>query len=188
MTEREEHENSSHHRFPYFFANAGTEGDVGVAGINFRAIWRYGNKGDLLIYYNTLDDSGENPNYVECWCSRWDVQDYSIIISTWLKKEDVETLKGAIMPGATAELYNILGIPRYYDKTWVGSNTLLFVPVQYKRKPKEEPWELEYTDSNLKFMRDKRIGYIKNVTEHTIKGNKGFIEMKFECNISGTTL
>ena len=190
--ETPDHPNWSHYKFPYAFSDndeAAPDGG-GKQGINFGNIWKYGANGDLLIYYNTTDLSGENPNYIECWCSRWDVQDYSVIIETWIKKESVEILRNSIKPGAVGELYNILGVPRYYDKTWTKANTLVFYPLQYTKKVKYEDWSEgdEFTKSNLKFMRDKRIVYIKNLSEHPIKGNSGLIEIKLEGYISGNSL
>ena len=75
---------------------------------------------DLLIYYDSLTGN----DVISCRCSRWDTDNYSFIIETWLKKDDLNTLISNITPGATDELYNILSKPTYYDKTWQGQNIL----------------------------------------------------------------
>jgi len=188
-TERNSHSNASHWRFPYYFSSDDEEAPDGgdKQGINFRNIWFYGNKGDLLIYYTT-DIGGENPNYIECWCSRWDASDYSITVETWIKKDDINALRNAIRPGAVGELYSILGKPKFYDKSWTYANTLTFVPLQYTKKVKDEEWEEPFEGSNLKYMRDKRTVYVKNYSEHPIVGPSQFIEIKIEAQISGGTI
>lgn len=69
---------------------------------------------DLRIYYDSLTGS----DVINCWCSRWDVDNYSIVAETWLKKNDLQTLRNNIRPGATKELYRILGRPRFTDTSW----------------------------------------------------------------------
>jgi len=120
---------------------------------------------DLMIYYGLMGSS----DFVGGWCSRWDVQNYSLTCETWLNKADTQSLMENIIPGATGELYQILGKPNYYDKTWTASNTI---------KVKSHP------SSNLKNMRSEKIVYVKNVTTHPITSTD-WIEIKLECNISG---
>jgi len=125
----------------------------------------------LLIYYNSL--TGDD--FICCECSRWDVQDYSMIIETWLTKSQLQTIMNNITPGATDELYKILGKPKYYDATWQGENTLKFSPqINYNKR--------------LANMRQERIGYVKNFTSTPIEGNSGYLNVKFECFISGSEL
>lgn len=118
---------------------------------------------DLKIYYNTFD--GEN--YICCWCSRWDVEDYSIIIETWMNKEDLMNLRNNIVPGAADELYTILGQPTYYDATWQAENTLYLVPTFGSRTEK--------------------LIYVKNINDSPLEGEKGYIDVKIEGYISGAT-
>jgi len=126
---------------------------------------------DLLIYYDSL----ANKDFVSCRCSRWDVQDYSIVVETWLKESNLQTILNNITPGATDELYTILGKPKYYDATWQGNNTIRFKPSSN-------------SPSNLWKTRKDTISYVKNVTTHPIEGSNGWVEVKFECYISGSTL
>jgi hypothetical protein len=181
-TERDGHPNASHKRFPYFFANAGEEDHNKIHGIDFDGIIypEFSNLSpkwinDLIIFYGpTLSDY-----YLDVMCSRWDVQDYSHIVQTWIKKADVQNLMDNIRPGAVGELYNILGKPKYYDKTWTGSNTIRLLPA---------PSSQQMNDSTLKYMRPETLIYVKNVTEHPIEGKSGWIEIKLEGYASSNSL
>lgn len=125
--------------------------------------------GDLDIYYSSL----ASPHSVDCWCSRWDVKDFSIVIETFLNKSDFQTIQDHTVPGAVGELYKVLGRPVYYDKTWNGENTLMFSPNTTAQ-------------SRLKSMREDTIIYVKNITSSPIEGSSGLIMVKIEGYISGT--
>ena len=112
---------------------------------------------------------------ISCKCSRWDSQEYSLILETWLKKTDLQTLQNNTKPGAVGELYKILDRPVYYDKTWEGLNTLIFEPNIS-------------SSSNLKNMRDRTVIYPKNITSTPIPGDSGWLEVKIESYISGERL
>ena len=135
-------------------------------------------KYDLAIFYD-----GFNPhtdNFVEGRCSRWDYDDYSIIIETWLKKSDLDTLLDNIVPGATDVLYQIVGYaPNYYDSTWNSENSVLFYPT---------PSSSKMNGSNLYKMRSPKIGYVKHITTSPIEGPSDWMFVKIEANISGTNL
>ena len=188
-TERESHSFASHYKFPYYFSdndNAAPDGGD-KQGINFSQIWHFTK--DLVIYYGSRDKEGNN--YIEGWCSRWDIDNYNIIVETWLKKEDLQTLKNHIRPGAVKELKRVIYSPKFYDSTWGGHNTLLLVPniyskwnvfVGYDENEKINP------PSKLKEMRSEKTVFVKNITEHTINGNDEFIEIKLEAAISGGVL
>jgi len=184
MTEKEEHPAASHYAFPYFFANAGTEGDPGVAGINFRAFGIIYYEGDLLIYYGDMRDSSYD--FVDCYCSRWDVQNYSVIIETWLKEDDLNLIQDNIRPGAVGELYTILGRPRYYDSTWSSDNTLRMRPNPYIGKNDDTGVFILGNTGNLSNMRNDTLIYVKNTTSSPIVGSNGWINYKIEGMISGT--
>jgi len=125
--------------------------------------------GDLTIFYDTF----ANPNYISCRCSRWDVQNYNVIVETWMKKSDLQTLRNNITPQAVGELYNILGKPRYYDKTWQGNNTIKLTPNTSHH-------------SNLSKMRDgDTLIFVKNISDSPVKGPSGWINCKIEGMISG---
>ena len=125
---------------------------------------------DLRIYYDSLTGS----DYIDCDCSRWDVQNYSIIIETWLKKSQLQTLRNNITPGATGELYTILGKPKYYDKTWQGENTIKISPID--------------GSSTLDEMRSDKLIYVKNISDNCVEGPKGWLSVKIEGSISGGTI
>ena len=133
--------------------------------------WKYNY--DLAIFYDSLADT----DFVEGRCSRWDVSDYSVIIETWLKKSDAQTLRTYLSPGAVGELYKILGQPLYYDQSWDGSNTLRLFPT---------PSSNLSNRSTLNKMRSETLIYPKNISEHPI-GGTDFIEMKIEGQISGSS-
>jgi hypothetical protein len=176
MSERDDHNFASHIAFPYFFS----EFPVGTpsGGIWLREepiiviiavpITTYK---DLLIYYDTLTDN----DFIECWCSRWDIDNYSVIAETWLKEDEYNTIKDNTRPGAVAELFNILGKPHYYDKSWSGKNTLRLKPNPLSH-------------STLPEMRKDTIIYVKNITTYVPDGVSGFIYTKIEGYISGSTL
>ena len=126
-------------------------------------------KTDLRIYYDTLS----TPNVISSNCSRWDVNDYSITLETWLTKSQLQTLRNNITPGAAGELYSILGKPNYYDTTWQGENTLLISG---------------NNESTLGNMRQQRIIYVKNISDTPIAGTSGYLNVKIEGLISGSVL
>jgi len=126
---------------------------------------------DLYIYY----DSFTGNDYIDCYCSRWDTNNYEIVIETWIKKTDLQTLRDNITPNAVGELYNILGRPKYYDKTWSSENTL-------KLKPNSNS-----STSNLNNMRREKLIYVKNITDSPIKGANGWFNVKIEGYVSGST-
>ena len=105
-----------HFQFNYKFSD--------TEGISFGDLPYIDIHGDLLIYYDSL--SGDD--FVDCWCSRWDVNNYTIIVETILKEEDAYNIIDNTVPGAVGELYEILGRKHYYDMTWNKENTLRLVP------------------------------------------------------------
>jgi len=135
---------------------------------NIRIYYLYGGTKDLQIFYG---DQGMS-DYIDCDCSRWDVQNYNIIVETWMKKSDLQTLRDNITPQAVGELYNILGRPRFYDKTWTGGNTLKLRPNMY-------------SNSKLDRSRDDKIIYVKNITDSPLPGDNEWINVKIEGYISG---
>jgi len=125
---------------------------------------------DLTIYYKPFNAG----HYIDCFCSRWDVQNYQVIIETWMNGDDVKRLREHIVPGATGELYTILGRPKYYDKTWDTSNTL---------------WLSSNNNQNstLGTMRpSNKLIYVKNISDSPVKGPSGWISCKIEGYISGS--
>ena len=126
---------------------------------------------DIKIFY-----SGNS--YVEGRTSRFDQQDYSIILEAWLKKADLKLIRNHVMPGAVGELYNILGVPRFYDKTWTGDNTLRIRP----------NYSSNNSNSNMLYMRPERLIYVKNISDSPVKGPSGWLNIKIEGQISGSNL
>ena len=122
---------------------------------------------DLVIYYSSL----AAPHCISCACHRWDQNNYTITIETTLNKTNLTTLLNNITPGATGELYQILGRPLYYDKTWTGNNTLKLSPNSYAH-------------STLSKMRNETLIYPKNVTISSI-GDTELMGVKIEGYISG---
>ena len=177
---------ATHVRFPYWFANAGTEDWTTtnrVHGIDFRNIWWW-NK-DLLIYYGDRNnpDSGA---FVNCWCSRWTVENYNITVETWLKKDDLKKITDFIIPGNVKEMYNILGLPHMYDTTFKGRNSVKLVPNLYKKKVLEEIPEDATIPSNLPYMRKEVTGYCKTIMTGPIESDSGWILLKMEFATSSS--
>lgn len=125
---------------------------------------------DLEIYYSSLS----SPHIIDCKCSRWSTDNYSITIETWLTKSQLKTLRDNITPGAAGELYKILGMPTYYDQTWNGSNTI-----------KIAGNASSYLGQGR---RSDKIIYVKSISDSPIAGDKGWIFCKIEGYISGSTL
>jgi hypothetical protein len=176
MSEREYTPNASHTAFPYFFtsyAGVPTEGifmtaDTVVLEIVttvYMPIWK-----DLKIYYDTLTDD----DFVSCGCSRWTVDNYSIVVETVLNDEEVTTLKNNMVPGAVKEMYSVLGLPHFYDLTFTGDNTLRFVP------------DIS-SNSNLPYMRNSVVVYPKNIVTSPIEGASGRVRLKIEAYTSSST-
>jgi hypothetical protein len=128
--------------------------------------------GDLRIYYSSLSD----PDYIKCWCNRWDQNDWNIVVETFLDKSDLQTLTNNITPGAVGELYEVLGSRIHYDQTWAGENTLKLVP------------NPTFTKSELNKMREDTIIYVKNISSTPFEGTSGFLDVKIEGIVSGGTL
>jgi hypothetical protein len=177
---------ASHFAFPYYFSNAGIEDGpawiIGVDGIHFSGVWVEGGvvtvypfkySYDLAIYYNTL----EGDDFLDCRCSRWDISDYNVVVETWLRDDDINTLFENIKPGAIGEFKKILGKPHYYDKTWTGKNTLRLLPT---------PSSSHMNTSTLRRMRRETIVFPKNITTSPIKGSSGWTSVKIEGAISGS--
>ena len=164
---------TKHYDFNYTFSD--------TEGISFISYY-YNYDGDILIYYDNFN-TDTTSLYVDGWCSRWDVQDYSVVLETWLSKSEAQTLRENITPGAVDELYTILGRPTYYDKTWTSNNTLRIVPNIYTRREKDSNTTEGDNTSNLINMRNEVFIYVKNYTEHTVESD--IIEVKIEGYISG---
>jgi hypothetical protein len=123
-------------------------------------------KHDLYIYYDST-------HYVSGMCSRWDAQNYSIIVEMWLKKGAFNDLNDNIRPGAVKELYKILGKPKYVDTSWTGDNTLKLSPV---------------AGTKLFKMRRQTLIYPKSITSIPINGPSKFINVKIEGFTSSNSL
>ena len=153
--------NASHYSFPYYFDD--------TSGITFREIQPY--LYNLLIYYGDMNTS----NCIDCICTRWNVDGYETIVTAILTKEQLQTLRENITPGAVGELYKILGRPKYYDQTWKGNNTL-------KLKPNPNPAKMS---NRLSKLRDETIVFVKNITEHPL-GDTQYLDVKIEGYVSGS--
>lgn len=168
-----EHPYASHTQFPYFFTDNDNSITGGYHGIYFGGLpppFRY--LYDLAIYYDDLDTD----EFLDCRCSRWDVDNYSVVVETWLKKTDVQALRNYTTPGAVGELFKIIDRPVYYDKTWEGLNTLRLFPT---------PSSQHMSHSNLLNMRNNTLIYVKNVTTSPVP-NSDWSYVKIEGFQSGS--
>ena len=111
---------------------------------------------------------------IPCACSRFTVDNYSITIETWLKKSDVQKIRNNVMPGATRDMCNILGLPHFFDTTFTRDNTLRLIPnVSF--------------GSNLPYMRGEKTVFCKSIQTNPLSGDKGWISCKMEFFVSGTS-
>ena len=62
------------------------------------------------------------------WCTRWDEDNWRIIIEAIADKTTRDNIRNNIVPGAVAELYNILGKPQFVDTTYSSGNTITLLP------------------------------------------------------------
>jgi len=157
---------TSHYSFTYHF-----DDDEGITFRDIPTLFKFEN--DLAIFYNSLDGD----DFIDCKCSRWDVENYSVTVSTWLDETQLNTLMSNVTPGATGELYKILGRPTYYDQTWTGENTLRLYPT---------PSSSAMNGSNLKNMRKNTLLYVKNITTTTLD-TIDWIHTKIEGFVSGSS-
>jgi len=125
-------------------------------------------RGDLNIRYSSMSDIWN----IECRCSRWDVQDYSVVLETWLTKSELQTLRRNIRPNAVGELYKLYQRPIYKDKTWKGDNTIYLLP-------------RIGSQSTLKAMREPTVMFVKSITTTPVTGDNGYIDVKIEGFVSG---
>jgi len=182
MSEKDNHPAATHKAFPYFFT-------TDTSGTPIEGLWlketpstpsvetQYKYAYDLAIYYDSL---GGN-DFVDCRCSRWDVQNYNVVIETWVKEAQLQLIKNNTIPGAVGQFTDILGRPRYYDQTWNAfgnGNTLRLLPT---------PSSSKMNTSNLRNMRQETLIFPKNITTHPIVGSKGWINIKIEGAISGNS-
>jgi len=68
-------------------------------------------------------------NFIQCWCTRFDEDNFSIVLETFLTSANRNLLFAHVVPGAYRELYNILGKPKFIDSTYSKENTLWLEPV-----------------------------------------------------------
>jgi len=93
--------------------------------------------------------------HIDCPCARWDEDNFSIVIETYLNKNQRDLLRNNIRPGAVAELYRILGKPVYYDTSF-GYNTITISPI---------------SGTQLANMRSGVTVYVKNYSEKILDSN-----------------
>jgi hypothetical protein len=110
---------------------------------------------------------------IRCNCSRFTVDNYNLVLETWLKKSDVQLLRNNVRPGACKDLYSILGLPHNVDTSWSKANTIRIIP------------NVEH-GSNLPYMRSEKIGYCKSIQSEPLEGSSGWINVKMEFLVSST--
>ena len=118
----------------------------------------------LRIYYSC---SAYPYYYIDCWCKRFDVSNYDVIIETFLSPEARNKLFQSVTPGALRELYNILGKPKYIDTTYSSGNTLRLEPI-----------------GNLTNLENEMIIAVKSISDSSIPG----ASKKFNIKIEGKRL
>jgi len=116
-----------------------------------------------------------NTYSISCYASRIDYSDYSVTFETWLYKEDLNTLRDNLRPGAVSELFQVLGKPYYYDQSWTSANTVMLV-------------FFDNESSNVVNMRKSMLLYVKTLSDSPVAGASGWINCKIEGYISGSQI
>ena len=90
--------------------------------------------------YQTLETSGiygagsvkliySGSSYFMFYPTRWDEDNWSVVVETFLSDVHRDLLFANVVPGAVRELYNYLGLPIFIDTTFNSGNTLTIVPI-----------------------------------------------------------
>jgi len=111
---------------------------------------------NLKIYNDSFSDY--------YYCSRWDEDNWRIIVEIIATKEGRDNLRNNITPGAVAELYNILGQPKFIDTTYSSGNTITLAPVQGR---------------NLATLRNATTVAVKSYSETMLRWD--MFRIKLEC-------
>jgi len=118
--------------------------------------------------------SGNNC-HILCWTKRWSVSNYSLTLETWMSKSDLQDLRNSVVPGASSELYSILGRKYFFDQTWQANNTIVLIPQ-------------DTTYGNLSMMRPEKVVFVKSIVDNPCEGQMGrdgYLNVKLEFNPSG---
>ena len=104
-------------------------------------------------------------NFIQCWCTRFDEDNYNVTVETFLGSANRNLLFSHIIPGAYRQLNNILGYPWVMDITYPrNSNTL---------------WLEPQSGYGLSSMRIGRSVVIKSASDTFI--NPDYFNVKLEC-------
>ena len=122
---------------------------------------------DLIISGNNCSILG--------WCKRWSTSNYNVVVETLMIKSDLQDLRNSIVPGASKELYQIMGQKYFYDQTWQSNNTIRLIPQ-------------DTTQGTLSNMRGEKVVFVKSISDNPCKGKlgqDGYLDIKMEFNSSG---
>lgn len=108
----------------------------------------------LRIYYSC---NNYPINYIDCWCTRWDENNYDITIETFLTSGARNALYSNLRPGAVREAYKILGEPTFIDTTYSSGNTLILSPL---------------SGYNLSGLRETRTIAVKSISDSFITNTR----------------
>jgi len=87
----------------------------------------YYTEGNSLRIYISCNNYPNN--YIDCWCTRWDEGNWDLTFETFLGSGARDFLFSNVTPGATSEMYNILGTPHYIDSTYSSGNSIICSPI-----------------------------------------------------------
>ena len=113
----------------------------------------------------TITNATWSDRDIKCWCSRWDEGNWDLTVETFLDACDRNLLFDSVTPGATRELYNVLGLPKFFDSTYSYKNTLIIEPI---------------TGFGISSLRKGREVAVKNISDTFL--NKETFGVKIECN------
>lgn len=74
--------------------------------------------------------SGVTPAYVDVFCSNWSINNWEhdiLVIADSPAKRNA--IRSYVVPGAVDKLYEVLGVPHFYDTTLSNENTIKVIPM-----------------------------------------------------------
>jgi hypothetical protein len=112
------------------------------------------------LYYSCMKGT---PEYIDIPISRWDEDNWGVVIETFCNASNRNIIFNHLVPGAVTEMYNILDTPTFFDLTYNSGNTLIFHPLD---------------GTGISGLRDEATVIVDNISDTFI--NKDYFGIKIE--------